>query len=478
MTISPNSDAIRSLQDIKLRHSLMLRANSEGRSGGAQLPTEEIISFLAVSSRAGQFLASETSRDSAQGILDYWTSQLLSRDPSIAPQLGGYFLQDYIGAEASSDDISEQEASARELAEIVRKAKNFPPTSNPVESKALRLVLLALFKLSPGSRTPISTPLPASDSLLQQAQVPSTIDALIVAGLVRKDGEGPSSGYTLTRNELLIEWPLLSALAEERRGFRDIASGWDKGGRMSAALLNRGNQLHRAEDYRDISKLEQDFLDASLALKMKLSNFRKNILYLALVLVSLIIFWLVYLNRQLGQKVGELNVAKNDLIKKVDELMKAQEESNQNLARAQSYYSQIHSIADQVDASIFVPLDVRDILDRANDVSSELPTTSNKMVEILVSRDVVGSVEAAEKYANSLIAVGFTIPSNAPLARAKVADRTEVRYYYEEDKNLAEEAKTALVKAGIKGKIPILKWENDTSAPKRFIQISIAKSAL
>jgi hypothetical protein len=109
---------------------------------------------------------------------------------------------------------------------------------------------------------------------------------------------------------------------------------------------------------------------------------------------------------------------------------------------------------------------------------SGLPTKDVRgMVEIFVSTKVDGAANAAKSFVEALKKAGFWISGGVALPRNSVEDITEVRYFYKEDEKLAKEVMDRFKDAKFTAPIQA-KYYEDNTAPRKFIQISVARTAL
>jgi hypothetical protein len=102
------------------------------------------------------------------------------------------------------------------------------------------------------------------------------------------------------------------------------------------------------------------------------------------------------------------------------------------------------------------------------------------LAEIFVSAENPAAIQDAQKYVKALQNAGITLPVPTAQPRKRVASgKSEVRYFYAEDKPLADEVMAVLLQHGFTESTLTTKETPDPEnyTPKRFIQISLAKDA-
>lgn len=99
-------------------------------------------------------------------------------------------------------------------------------------------------------------------------------------------------------------------------------------------------------------------------------------------------------------------------------------------------------------------------------------------LELFISEEEEADVAAkAQRQVDSLIGAGLKFPVSLPQPKKRVASVTEVRHFFAEDRPLAEKVVELMRTAGFNAPIRI-SFVDDKSAPRKFIQISVAKGAL
>lgn len=298
--------SIASLTELRFRHSALLQ-RQENRDRQLRLSPEEILGFLETARRLGRVMADFDQRETVQSIMDYWTAKLLSQSPQAADHLESFYLAEF--DPSNTGRVSPETApAASAAAPNTAKGDELLKAASPTDRDLLRRLLLHLFRLKEKSIEVYSVPLLASDPILKNPDARRLLEQLTAAGLVNPLSSGTDSpSYQLTNPRLLFDWDGLKQLATERRGFRELARGWDKGGRQAAALLNGGVLLRKAEDYSDLDDIETAFLAGSRRQK---ETKWKVLLAIVLGIVFIIVTIFVAKNMQLKTANDQLQIEK------------------------------------------------------------------------------------------------------------------------------------------------------------------------
>ncbi len=105
------------------------------------------------------------------------------------------------------------------------------------------------------------------------------------------------------------------------------------------------------------------------------------------------------------------------------------------------------------------------------------PLFSGALCEMFVAEDDTVAQGKAGPFITTLTAAGMKFPVPSAQTRKRVASTTEVRFFYEEDRDLANAVIDSLKGAGFPEPIRP-SFVDDNSAPRKFIQISVAKDKL
>lgn len=242
--------AFDSLDAMRAEHADLVRASGRG----AVPPRERVLAFLDRGTRTGTALDAPGDRRAAQGLLDYWKATLYAqaRDASDPPH--GDPVPPPPAAVLADFD-------ADKPVELAKRAEAALAALSADDREAARRVLIRLVRLDPGGRD--FRPVPSARATLEAAGDPAAvgraIDALSAAGVLRATADGE---VALAYESLLRTWDGLTKWLALRRQFRATAEFWDRTGRKPGGLVT-GELLSEAARYRDLGRLEQDFVDAS-----------------------------------------------------------------------------------------------------------------------------------------------------------------------------------------------------------------------
>ena len=436
-------------------------------------------------------------------------------------------------AASSANDICKLQSEKVSVSKlkIARLFELMPDWTKPLmlrvaggESKygMIRRLLLRFVRLKEKSLEAYSVPLASDDDILGEPKTKELLDQLIQAGVVRPQamaGDGKGS-YVLTHDSLIKEWSFLREIVAQRKAFRELTSGWENGGRPRAVLLAGGSQLQQALDYPHLDDSEKAFVEASRHAGETNRRIALGLVTVAVIVLATMLYRVNVANRGLrdaikdrdkaienqdaaiidlkraikdreaatdyikkqwveGEKQkAELEAERKTVSKNNAELTAKSEELAQQLAIAFTLKSQLKSLRDQLNGRPDISESIKTQLKLAAAEESVLPPRNTKgMVEIFVSTRVDSAARAAMPFADAISKAGFWINGGVALPRSSVENITEVRYFYEDDEGLANEVVTVLKNAKFSAPIQ-MKYNEDNTAPKRFIQISVARAAL
>jgi hypothetical protein len=316
----PEEDPFTSLTTLRRWHSELLRRQQSANT--SERPTvDDLTTFIAQVKATGRRLASEETRDAAQGVIDYWAGVVFSTRPDLACAFGILEPDEYQAGHDESTDCH-LETSARTNTQLIQAATAMDAGLNPAGKAALRLLLLRLMKLGNSSNDFSLALLPASDPLLKTDPAREVLQKLEIADIIKAEGNTKDPAHFLVYDSLLTTWPRLKQLCDERKSFREMASGWDKGGRQKASLLNRGSQLTQAFDYLDLNPTEQEFLAQSRRQSEQHWKIIAAILFIIIAMTIVAYSKVVHANNELKNLNETLGLA-----------IKAKDEANEKLKR-------------------------------------------------------------------------------------------------------------------------------------------------
>lgn len=301
--------AYRSVDEVRQQHSTLLQRR---RSSGA-LTESDMLDFIKSVSETGRLLpeSEPDARESARGILDYWTASLLSLKPQLAREAPSYLLLQPYQKEGASALSTEFQKDDEALSEIIREAKDLTQSLSKKQHQLLCKLLLRFVHLKKDSVEAYTSLVQPTD--FEDSQEKSLCEELLKRGILQTRQE---DGMLSLRHERLVtDWPFLAERLKRRRDFREWAVGWRKGGRSDVALLERGDELNEAIIYSDLEPYERDFLEKSRTRGGKIWYRLLGAALTCLLLVGGLSLWLAESNTTL-QKQSEKLVENN---KKLDQ---------------------------------------------------------------------------------------------------------------------------------------------------------------
>lgn len=369
----PPSQSIVSLEQLRKSHSVLLQRQA-ARTGTPKPEPHEISEFLKAASQLGRTLENHDERESAQAVMDYWSGTLLTLAPSMYEVERGRpiallpFEKDIVLTVAGGAQGKRVEtATAIEKADrlVGALANTAEPTSgfrvrqlpgsvvrfvlsafraSPVSDDyfALRRLLLGFVRLKERSLEVYIAPLPATDDVLSDPRAVNWLQRLRDAGVLREQDPNMAGGaYALIDDSVVDEWKFLHDIVLQRRSFRQIVWGWNSGGKTSDSLLDGGDQLTLAQDYRDLSLLEQSFLDRSRRKDEKVKQ--KAIILVSIVAFSLVIAVLYFWNKNSELKAEGVRLSdQNSTLKNTGETLR----KNNSMLQAQQ--KDLQKVIDQL----------------------------------------------------------------------------------------------------------------------------------
>jgi hypothetical protein len=173
-TITPALEIpLGSLEELRTRHSAMLQRREAG-DRDIKPTLGEILGFLKAAAALGTALKDHGSREIAQGIMDFWTANLLSQAPNITESFSSFFLEDYneslaketirTAADAAfatlaEETISTADAALAKLPEAIANGDKIIGSTGRREKEALRRLLMRMVRLKEGSLDAYTVPL-------------------------------------------------------------------------------------------------------------------------------------------------------------------------------------------------------------------------------------------------------------------------------------------------------------------------------
>ena len=534
---------IDSLKELRRQNSALLQRSVAGE--GESKPTEgELLGFLESASKLGRSLEDEDERETAQGIMDVWIAALLNLNPDAGNVSRPFTLEDL--DESSAKLVANEARQQRvEAVAAARRADALLPASPEAnvsrvklswahdwvprclkpyamtlagrnsEASVLQRLLMRFIRLKEKSVDAYAVPLASNDEVFTEPKAQIVLDQLIEAGVIKAQ-EAPNAAipsYVLAHDTLLTQWPVLVEIVTQRRAFRQLARGWDSGGRQRAALLSSGQQLQEALDYPQVDELESAFIENS---RRAGESYRRLLLTVAGVVMAALfgmVCTLYVQNRKLIRALNAEKKAIDSLNESINHLKQANLDTQQKAALASVSQSKLYSLRDL----IFVPKEGNRAPKFASDwvwpdplnfaisparapriqsiltgITPQEPTPGFPQMEFFVPVSISepAFVKALEKQIAFMAcppAPGqhvFEFPARTPLPRfSGPALFTEVRYFHagddpakDADAPLAQEVMARLIASGFSKPIKIAP-NKDHTAPRFFIQVAFALGA-
>lgn len=534
---------IDSLKELRRQNSALLQRSVAGE--GTSKPTAgELLGFLESASKLGRSLEDLDERETAQGIMDVWIAALLNLDPDAGNGTRPFTLEDL--DESSAQLVANEARQLRvEAVQAVRRADEILPSTQQADVKQIKVsmihdwvprclkpyamkfagrdseasvmqrLLMRFIRLKEKSTEAYAVQLTDEDKIFHEPKAQGVLDQLIKAGVVRPQAtsEGPVRSFVLTHDTLLTQWPLLVEIITQRKAFRELARGWDNGGRQHAALLSSGEQLLQAADYPQLDELEKEFVERSRRAGETFRNLILLVAFIIMIVLGCMVWRLWKKNEQLKVSLAAEANAIAELAAKNAELRTANEDIQQKAALASVSQSKLYSLRDLIlspkdgnrapklaadwmwpEAAAFSinPARAERIHSILTGIAPHEPTPGYPQMEFFVP--LTTSEAAFNKALEKQIAFMasppvpgehvFEFPATTPLPRLSVPSRvSEVRYFHATGDQsqdayapLAKEVMARLIAAGFTKPIKLAP-NKDSTAPRFFIQVAFAPSA-
>lgn len=262
----PQSTPITTVRDLRMRHSSMLQRQRSSESM-ARVSPGEMLGFLEAAQALGKLLEDRAQRENAQGVMDYWTAALLSVAPRAGEQTRPFTLAPF---EKAAQTQAEKAAANEEdgLGKAIKSATTYYDNASTETQNTVLRLLRRLVRLKTNSLDPYANP----QAITANDPSKAVLDALVKEGVLTTrpapaaDSSAAASAtttYDLAAPSLLFDWKPAYLIVKERRGFREMARGWDKSGRKKSALLQRGSELESLAAYTGLDDTEDAFFKAS-----------------------------------------------------------------------------------------------------------------------------------------------------------------------------------------------------------------------
>lgn len=313
------STPITTVRDLRKRHSDLLQ-RQRGSDSEERLSPGEMLGFLEAAQALGKLLEDRAQRENAQGVMDYWTASLLSVAPRAGEQTRPFTLAPFEPGAQTEAEKAQADAKAG-LSKAIAAATAYHEKASTETQKSVLHVLRRLVRLKDYSLAPYASPLTVTSSDPDKP----VLDALVGTGILVTrpvSASGASTTYDLADPAFLLDWQTAYKIVDERRGFREMARGWDKSGRKQSALLQRGSELDSLAEYSGLDDMEDAFFKASKegANDARQRELKARRVLVALVIVAVSMSSLFYFYRQTA-------LAKEALAKTEEQARKVSEQA-------------------------------------------------------------------------------------------------------------------------------------------------------
>ncbi len=246
-----------SVREMTSAHRALMRNR---KSGGADFKIQ-LARFLKVGADLGALLDLPGDRETAQGMLDYWTATISLAQTASPPDVAADSTSQSAVAEPAVLKPFDLKKTQEQVNAIESKVAAF---TEPHKALARR-ILIHVVNLNDDGKTVALVP--ASQETLRSFGPPAEVDqvlaALVEVEALRAEEDEGRRYYTLACESLLRTWDRLRIWWRSRIAFRKAAEFWQQRHRDTTALFDEGALLDEALTYRDLGALEREFADAS-----------------------------------------------------------------------------------------------------------------------------------------------------------------------------------------------------------------------
>jgi len=253
------------LAALRANHSRLLQAPKPP----AGVPTERaaaVVEFLARVKATGRRLDTPADRETAQGILDYWTATLFALPVEPAGRID---LSELIpDTPPGSVNLLLDKYAVEEARATVAVVEAWFAALSPEDQNLTQQILMRLVRMPESGRVPEVKPVALTELGLAPADA---IDRLLrelerVGAVTVSRADPPASAVVALGSDALTrEWPAFADWVKKRVEFRGAVRYWhehkDVAGKEEALI--RGELLRDAEQYHDLNTIERAFLAAS-----------------------------------------------------------------------------------------------------------------------------------------------------------------------------------------------------------------------
>jgi len=293
-----------------------------------------IYDFVTRVEASGRTLTDEDDRDTAQSLLNYWASRLISSGSALSEKLRSFTL-DFPDEGNDHEEIAAMTQMLQSAREAGLRADEIYKKASDEDKRVIRILLGKMIRVSENGSSSPGRPLAESDPVFVKfSSAKQLVTALAASGTVQYDAH-EGKGFSLSSNDLLKEWVLLRRVADQRGRIRNTAILWKRSG-SSSVLLSKGPLIDEVVEYTDQNEAEKEFIQTSRE-EIKLSR-KRRIIAVAVVTIAILTMILigVIINiKEIAENSKQLSKKKVELEVKVKELNEALEKQKELTAIAE-----------------------------------------------------------------------------------------------------------------------------------------------
>lgn len=489
---------------------------------------QSIYEFVTRVEATGRILVNDDDRDTAQGILNFWASRLISSNSVISDKLRSFTL-DLPDEGNENDEIAAMTRELQEAREASQKANEIYKKAGEENKRVIRIILGKMIRVSDNGGRSSGCGLADDDAIFGRFPAARQLLTGLVGTGVVQSNSSTGKGYTISKEILLKEWNLLRNIADQRSRIRDTAVLWKRSG-SSSVLLSRGPLMDEVGEYTDQTDAEKEFIQASREqIKSSRNRWIIAVACAAFLVLTIILLGVITKReelrkyskkledktRALTEKSGELSKSELQLQAKVAELNQALEKQTEltvlaerNLQAANASAIEVKKLTSQkpivewqarIGKLSYTQGDMSAYAQPmmynqggsffTGGMAPDTPFTAEGykdltgiLGEVFISKDKEEYIAPAQAVIRLLLNKGMTVPVPVPQPKIHLPSKTEVRYYdpsikLDDPASPAALVRSLLVSAGIPLEKILTIQVNDPTAPQNFIQIALAKDA-
>lgn len=480
---------IDTLTELRRQNSALLQRNVAG-AGTTPPSPGELLGFLTAAAKLGRSLEDFETRETAQGIMDFWIANLLSAAPEASEGTRPFTLEPFDECQASAD-AHEAHQLRVEAVEAAQKVETLLPTAKDEialknvkiswihdyvprclkpwamslagrgsDTAVMERLLMSFVRLKEKSTEAYTVPVGENEAIFRETKARPILDQLITAGVIKRQEADGATSYVLAHETLLQKWDFLADIVSKRRAFRQLARGWENSGRQPGSLITSSVQLQEAIDLPHTDEMEDAFIEASRRAGESFRRVALTLVSTALVVLCFMVWRLSVLNTKIEAEHAEVIKVNTQLEQKNVEVEQAEKKAVQTAALNSISKSQLYSLRDLLfNRELLVnPADPQGKkLQKLTWRGPVTPAVEKAVYGVLYAIDppideaksqlevflhISSSVAAQDRIRQHLAVLenparpghfAFQLRTHAPLPRLVLPDRgkeIEVRYYY------------------------------------------------